>query len=358
MKRRFKKIGAIIALSMLLPLLFTLTASAKERDYVKEFSVILPPEISDAMESEGGISSALSAEALFNIAFSAVSSERGAIISFFALCIGSVVIFALASALFGEISDSVQKGLSVLFCASLFAALLPVLRTANSSLARAGELFSAGAPIMCAITLAGGGSASAAAALSGASLTLSFISLLTTKILPILATVGFASSLLRTLGGSAALERGAKNLYNRILGIAVFILTATLSLQSVIASAEDSAALRAARYGTSTIIPSVGGAVSSSLSVLLGGLSYAKSIVGAAAIGALLYILIAPMVILFLYKIGIGIAEALAEILGAKNSFSLSAFSSVIDSVIASWALSGVMLVLQVVLFMKGGAVA
>lgn len=356
MKRIFKKIASCIGLSLVLILLLSTAASAEERDYVKDFSAILPPEISDAAQSGEGISSALSAEALLGIVFSSLSAERGALISFFALCIGSVVIFALAGAILGEMPQSVRGGLSVVLCASVFACIMPVLRSALTSLARAGEFFSLGAPIMCSITLAGGGAASASVMLSGASLTLSFISILTSKILPLVSVFGFASGILRSFGGSAAVENGAKNLYSKILGITVLFISATLSLQNVIASAEDSAALRVAKYGASTIIPSVGGAVSSSLSVLLGGLSYAKSIVGAAAIGALLYIFVSPLVILLLYRLGVGIAQALAELLGVKELSLLGSFSSVIDSVIASWSLSAVMLLLQVILFMKGGA--
>lgn len=355
-KGRAKKVAAILLLSLASMLFLSIGASAEERDYIGEFTAILPPKLAEAAQSGEKMSDALSTEALAELVLSSLSEHRGEIISFYALVIGAVIFSALASALFGEGGEAVSRGLSVIFTASVFSFLLPIFRSAISSLAAACDFISSGAPVMCALTLAGGGAASAAVAASGASLSVAFVSFICAKILPVVAVFGFVAGLISSFGGNRAVEKGAKGVYTKLLGFATLLITATLSLQSVIASAEDSAALRAAKYGAATVIPSVGGAVSSSLSVLIGGLSYAKGLIGAAAVGALLYIFLSPLVILLIYRTAVGIASGLAELLGAAELSSLGIFSSVLDSLIASWALSAVLLVVQVILFMKGGA--
>ena len=157
-------------------------------------------------------------------------------------------------------------------------------------------------------------------------------------------------------GGAAKVGKGIKSFFMFGLGIVTSVSSAAIALQSVIASASDSAALRAARYAASSLVPVVGSSVSSAISTLAGGLAYAKSAVGAAAVAVVAAISVTPLVTLLLYRAAFSLAVSLLEYVdSACAARCFSAYRSAFDSVIAVYVMSTLICIIQLLIFIKGG---
>ena len=351
-----RKATVVIIFALSFILAAPMLAAAKEpEDYVSEYSALIPSGIPINANDSDGLTESVSFSAILGFALQELYGSRSEIISFFLLLFGTVAISALGVSIFENISDGVKRGIAVVSSAAIFSSLLPVLLSVYRSLDGANDFFSSAASVICAVNLASGGSASASVGLVGTTLTTAFIATVASKILPYLGVLGLASSLLGSFGGSVNIAEGAKKLYTRIFGALSLLITITLSLQTVVASASDSAAMRAAKYGASTLIPSVGGVVSSALSTLSGGLSYAKGIVGASAVGVILYIFISPLLLLLIYRLGMSVAHTLSELMGLRDSPAIAPFLALLDAFITSYVIACLMYVFEFILFMRGG---
>ena len=101
----------------------------------------------------------------------------------------------------------------------------------------------------------------------------------------------------------------------------------------------------------------VGSSVSSALSTLAGGLAYAKSTVGAAAVAVIAAISLAPLITLLIYRLIFSIAVSFLEY--ANNSVGarcFGAYRTAFDTVVSVYVLSTLVCIIQVIVFMKGGA--
>ena len=100
----------------------------------------------------------------------------------------------------------------------------------------------------------------------------------------------------------------------------------------------------------------VGGAVSASLSTLATGLSFVKTVAGASVVAALLLLSLPMLVRLLLYRLCLDVSAGLADFLGAGAAGRmLSAFRGAMDALIAVFALSTVLFLLQCILFLCAG---
>ena len=134
------------------------------------------------------------------------------------------------------------------------------------------------------------------------------------------------------------------------------LLTAAYSLQTIISSAADSAAMRAAKYAASGMIPVVGGAVSGALSTLTSGLSYVKSVIGAGAVVSVVSIVLSPLVIMLLYRAALSLSSSICSLFSSDVAVKiLHAYRAALDSLIAVYALSSCVIIFEIILFMKSG---
>jgi stage III sporulation protein AE len=157
-------------------------------------------------------------------------------------------------------------------------------------------------------------------------------------------------------GTVSGVAKNIKGLFNWILGIGTTVLLAAVSMQSIIAGAQDTAYLRAAKYAASGMIPLVGSTVSGALGTLAGGLSYVKSAVGVSAVMMIVTLALAPLVTLLLYRLAFSLSISFLEFMDAKGGVrSFSAFRSALDALIAVYSLSAVVYVSEIVVFMKSG---
>ena len=338
---------------------FSLYAQANETDeYLEKFEEILPDGYKGLSESTEELVSLVSLESLLGEIFSALSGRRGEILSFFLLLLGCATLLSVAGLSKGKLSRVCCAGVGMICSVLIFERLCGLFVEMSEALDEINKFFSALIPVMSAVTVAGGGSSTAAVSAVGMNITLSIVGGIGGTVFTSVVGFGFAMGLLCAFGneGISSVVRGVRNFFMWLLGIGTALIMGTLSLQTVVASAADSAAMRAAKYMASGMIPVVGGTVSGALSTLFSGLSYVKSVIGVGAVWVIISVLTAPLFVLLLYRFALSLAVSFSEFVGStsvKEPFSTFRFS--LDSLIAVYSLSMILYIFEIILFVKSG---
>ncbi len=366
-----KKRRAIFSILLLLLLcLFTTYSYAAEEKgkteesadaLIEEFSKIIPEESGVSVE-ENELISGIGFDGMLRALLNAIEGERPEIVKFFFTVLGFAIL-SVAVSLSSYASSSIEKcagvGVSVLSGAAIYPSLYSLFLTVGKSLESVSSFFGAALPVLTAITTASGSVKTAAVQAANMNVALGIVGALLVKLLLPLSLAMLAIALVSSFGdgGVASVGRGIKNLFTFGLGIVTAVSSAAVTLQTVIASASDSAALRAARYAASGLIPVVGSSVSSALSTLAGGFAYAKSTVGAAAIAVIVVLTMAPLVSLLLYRAVFSISISFLDYVGnGVTSRCFCAYRTAIDAAISIHVMSIIVCIMQVIVFMKGGA--
>ena len=332
---------------------FTLSASAAEEDYIDRFESILPD--GENINDTSDIVSSVSVDGLLRELTYALSGRRGEIFSFFLLLLGCSVLMALSSTAPDGVRPAVECGVGLVASGLLLGRILPVIGQTLDSISALTDFFSRAAPILAAVSLAGGGGGASAVESAGIGLAVSFVSEVMCTAL--VGVIGFALALalLSAFGdtGVGGLISALKGIFTWLIGISTAVITGTLALQSVVASATDSAAMRSAKYAATGMIPIVGGTVSGALSTLASGLSYAKGVIGAGTVAVLVTTALAPLAVLLLYRLAFTVALRLCE--GFSTTAVIKSFASVLDMLIAVFSLSMLIFVFEIILMIKSG---
>ena len=350
-----KKIyGIFIALTLFLTLSVSATALEPE-EVITEFEDAIPEDSPFSELDTESIYSAISPAAILNLIRDGLLGKKSEL-SAFAITLFALTVLSLLSGLVpvGSLSF-IRASLSVVLSSVSALSALPVLRAVCTSLSECDGIFLSISSVFSSLTLASGGALGSAAGASSAVIISSLTAAISSRLLPLIAATSFASSILSSLGGDTRLAIGASKLYSRALGILTLLIGIIISTQGIATASADSAAIRAIKYGAQSAIPLVGGAVSSTLSLLAGGLGYAKGLIGAGAVGILLYTFLAPLALLFAYRLIVGVARGCAELIGAPDLASLGALAGFFDALIASVALSGALYLLEIIIFLTCG---
>ena len=214
-------------------------------------------------------------------------------------------------------------------------------------------------PVMSAVNASSGAVSSAAVQAANMNITLAFIERFSVDaLLPISLTV-FTLTFIGAVGDSDAvlsIGRGVKSFFTWGIGIISTVLAAVISIQSVVASAADSAALRAARYAASGTIPVVGSTVASALATLGGGMAVIKGTVGGVSVAVILAVTLSPLIMLLMYRLSISVSTGLLQFSGSTGGVRcFSAIRSALDALIAVYSMSVLVAIVELVVFIKGG---
>ena len=335
---------------------FGFRISAKEsEDYISEFESAIPEEIE--IQSDGAVSM-VGFDALFGEALALFQNRGGEIVSFFLLLLSGIAISSLTSHVSEGIRDVCEMGVGLVFSTLVFKKIAEMFFEVSKCIEETAAFFSALVPIMTGISAASGSGTVATVQNAGMSLTLFIITSL--AIPAFSAVVGFlmATSLVGAVSDEGALSigRGVKSVFTFCVGALTTTVGAVMSLQTVVASATDNAAMRAVRYAASGMIPVVGSAVSGSLSTLSAGMAYAKSVVGAGGVAVILAMALSPLIMLLLYRLALSLALGISDMCAASSSSRLfSSFRMALDAIIAIHAVCSVIFIFEIIVFMKGG---
>ena len=333
-------------------------AEGEVDEYLSEFEDILPDDFSNIADDPSELIDRVGIEGLLAEIISILSEKRGEVVAFFLMLVDSIALSSLVSLIPTKTSVGAEVVTSLVSSVLIFSVIGNIFRSITDSLSKICNFFGSLIPITVGITAMGGGNSAATVQASGMYTTLSLVGTLGERIFGPLLAIGLALSLLSSFGneGVLAVGRGLKGLFMWIIGILGAILTAAISLQTLIASAVDSASIRAARYAASGMIPVVGSTVSSALSTLASGLSYAKGIVGGGAIVVLILMALSPLLLLLLYRLAITLSMILADFTGAKSIGGVfSSFRFSLDMLIAVYAVSALIFIFEILLFVKMG---
>ena len=344
--------------------LFAVSSSAVEEDILEDFYSAVPNEYSELCDGDELISN-IGFEAIVADVLAALSDTSGAVASFFMLLFGfSVLIVASCGAselgivpktTVGPVGEAAACSIA---SAVIFSSLCGVTDTVRDSIVAISDFFGSLLPILTAISTASGAVSSAAVQATNMNITLAIVGRVCVDGLLPLSFSLFALALVSSLGGGgiASVAKGIKSIFMWGVGIACAVSSAAVAMQSVVASASDSAALRAARYAASGLIPIVGSTVASALGTLSGGLAFIKSTVGATSIAVILSLALAPLLSLLLYRLAFSVCIIFLEFLDSMGGVRcFSAFRSALDAIISVYALSVLLCTVELVIFIKSG---
>ena len=345
-----------ISIVVIMPL-FLISASAGKsvQDYLIDFEEILPNGMS-GLTGNGIIAEKFDIEGVLHEILSSFYNERGECLKFLLLLIGGVAIFAIASGCSENFVKHTEAGVGLIVSLSVFPTISLALSSVAHSLMEIGTFFNALTPIVIGVTALGGGASSSAVQASGMYTAFTVIGGVGKEFFIPLATFGLAIATLSALGSPSTIlvGKGIKGIFTWLTGIFTTVITSVFALQTLIASAADSAAMRTAKYIASGLIPIVGTAVSGALATLGSGLSYAKTLIGGGAIVVILSLVISPLLVLLFYRLALTLASIFAELVGATipSKIYLS-YRFVIDMTVTVYTLSVIVYLFQIILFLR-----
>lgn len=346
-----KRIVIIFMFSVSFFLLLSVGASAEE-DYIGEFRELVDrEELADADFLSGILSPEQVADDISDRIAVALRDMAPRL-----LClIGVSVLSAVGSMYQGRQSEHVARGVAIVTTLVAYAGIIETLAQISESMERIGGFFSSMIPLISAVTLSGGGTYTAAGQSVGMAFTVSLFSSVITPLFVTMLAVMMALGLLVSFGASGAgrLMQSIKRHLLSLISIVCALLIGTISLQTILTSARDSAAMRMAKQLAQSTIPVVGSAVSSSLSALWGGLSLTKGVIGVGGICVIIGMFLGPLITLLVYRFAVGLISSAEDFLSVSSP--ISGVSECLDMLIGVYSVLSVIYVFEIVLFIKGG---
>jgi stage III sporulation protein AE len=360
----------VLVLFVAFVLFFLLGTKANAKEEIKEKSIsefidILPSEARDEIEApllENRVLEIISPEFLLNAALSAFYGECGRVGEVFFTLLALTLFFAVASLLrAGIVSESAAKiseNALMLISALLVYSLLSSSLTRVYSFIDDIKSFENGlVPIMTALYLSGGNTATAVSSGAGVGAALLVIDNLCAQTLPALVKISFALTLINSLGSEISytpLIKMLKNVYMSVLGFASMVLSASIAFGTAISSSADSVAARTVRYAISNMLPIVGGTVSASYGTLAASLSVIKSTLGASSIVALLLLFLPMIIYLLLIRLSLNLSASFSEMLGYPKIGKLYGdFRAVYDLALSATVFCSLIFFIIVSVFLK-----
>ena len=353
-----KKVIFLLSIVVILPF-FALNCYADDGidKFVNDFKEALPEEYKEFGETDK-LTDAADFGTLVSVVEGVITEGKADFLKFLFLLIGSATLLAVASLCPGKLSGAVECGAGIVCSVTVFSAISPIIDTVSSEIDKISGFFASLIPITVGITAFGGGVATASVQAVGMYTALSAVGGIADKIFLSLSAFGLAMAMLSSFNneGIGAVCKGLKGLFNWVTGIFTALLTAAFSLQTLIASSADNAAMRAAKYAASGLIPVVGSTVSGAISTLASGLSYAKGIVGGGAIAVILYMSITPLALLLLYRLGLSLCIILTDFMGIHTGSRIfTSFRFALDMMITVYALSALIYLFEIIIVIRTG---
>jgi stage III sporulation protein AE len=323
---------------------------------IGDFYSIIP----DGEEAPGGVddvTESVSIKRIFSGIIETLKGSGGELSSFLLTILGIALFASLSSVAEGELAAFCSRSVLAICSVMLFEKLFFLMDGAAKSLGEINSFFNAVIPVTVAVNSVGVSPTTATTQAVGMGITLGIYSFVSSEIMTKVVFAVFLSSAasgIDPLFGRVA--RGVRNILVTSLGLLTALVGATFSLQSVISASADSAIVRGARYAISSSVPIVGGAVSGALGIAIGGVSYARSVVGGGGIAVILSLMLSPLILLFAYRLCLKAGAFFVSVSSAQECEGvLNAFIGSLDCLIAVYVLSSVIYIVELAAFLLGG---
>ncbi len=353
--KKLVKMSIIICIS----LVFCLRVSADDasRDSLRDFESILPESMTGITESTDELLDRIGIAALVEEIISIIEHSGSRVLELL-LCLVALGAFtAVAENLSGKLGGVAVSAIGAVSSLCVFSYIGELFFSTKENLSQLCGFFSSAIPIFTAVSVSSGAVGTASVQAVGMNFTLSLISGVGTGVMLLAVGMGLSLALLSFFGDERinALSGTVSGFFKWLTGIGTTLVIATFSLQSVVASASDGVAMRAAKYAASGMIPVVGGAVSGALSTLGSGLAYAKGVIGAGSVAVIVSMALSPLILMLLYRAALSLAATLCSLFSCGVTRIYNAYRTALDSLIAVYSLCGCVVIFEIILFMKSG---
>ncbi len=212
--------------------------------------------------------------------------------------------------------------------------------------------------VMGALYAAGGAAASAAVSVASMTAVNALLeNIIAIWLFPVL-RICFSFSVAACIGGIdlSGISNLIKNTLMTVFGFILALMTFLITYQTHLAAAADTVAARTIKFAASSFVPIVGGTVGEAVRTVMGGLSYVKSAAGTIAVIVILFIVLPPLLQMFLSKIVLAASGAIAKLLGCQNIAGfISEMAGLINITLALVMSSSLVFILNISLFIKSG---
>ena len=334
----------------------TYEVTEKTEGIIEDFKEALPEGYGEYADI-GKASESVGIKQIMSSILNAASGGRSEYVSLLLTLVGAVIFSSLASLHESDVGAASSRAVGVICSALLFDRLLFLIKGSVEALRELGDFFSSVIPVCLAVNTLGTSPSTATAQALGMGITLAIYSYLSQSLLLPLVSASFVTSAVSSVDGAfARISKGIRSAFLWIIGIFSTLVSATFSLQSVIASGADNAVIRGAKYAIGGTVPIVGGTVSSALGLLVGGAAYARSVVGGGAIAVVISLIISPLITILMYRLCLKLALIFASLISVDGCADvISSFLGAIDMLMAAYAFSAIVYIVELVAFLKGG---
>ena len=355
---------------------FILPVSAEEtlpEEYF-DFSNSIPEDVASMLPEEfffgeidelsESLLDVVSPKYIIGVILDLLSGGLGGAFSLLALLVGMLALASLLSAftedlVSGELKSSVNYAISICISGAVVGLQVGRIGAVRDFFQRLVVIMNSLIPIMGALYISGGNTLGAALASSSLLVQINLIELgVSSLVIPSISAclaMTLADSLVPGEPRLAGISAMIKRTLALVFGLCSTLLMATLSAQSILASASDSAGARAVKFLAGNMIPVVGGTVGDTLRTLAASVKLMRSTVGVAGIVALSFLLLPTLIELFLTRFAFNTAAAVGEMLGCKSAVRLyREIASLYGYVIAAAVLSSVLCAFALTLFALG----
>lgn len=181
------------------------------------------------------------------------------------------------------------------------------------------------------------------------------ISLFAQKLIVPLCSVILAVSVVEGLSPNVGggLSSGLKKGIQWALGLSATAFVGVLSVKSIVASAADSVAVRAAKFTASSFVPVIGSAVSEAYTTVSGSVALIRSSAGSMGVLAVVFIAVRPVAAVAMMGLAVKLCSFFAGVLGVKSISRLLSGASDVFSILMTIAiLMGLLFVIATALMM------
>lgn len=294
------------------------------------------------------------------------------ILSFFTLGIREGLSFFLklcALILFSALFSSMKKSfgidsldgvfdflfilISALLCYSALENSLEITKNALNSMA---NFLTVSISVMTILLSMTGGVGSAAVLHANIRFVLAFFTQGIAKVIfPVLkALFGFSLVTSFTETGLSGIFHFFKKTVRNVCVFFFTVISALLALQHALASASDSLSMRSVRFAAGNFIPVIGSFVGESAKTLSASFSLVKTQCGVVSLIVLLFLVLQPILYIWVQKMFLSLGKALSEILGdSKGTGFLNGIASLMDLLLALLISQGCYFVFFITLFLN-----
>ena len=355
---------------------FPLCASAEEVSLPEEFdgfTEAIPDDVAELLpdgflsgdfsELSEAVNEASSPGFLLGTAWRLLCGGIGSAIGTFGVLVGLLILSGLlhtvAEGSVGGLKNGISFAIGVSTATAAVGLQLPRITAAGDFFSRLAILMNSLIPVMGVLYISGGNTMGAAVSSASLLLQINLIELGTTALVIPSVSVCMALTLADSLRGSSPRFSGITASVKRTLafvyGLCSTLLTASLSAQSVLASAGDSAGARAVKFVAGNMIPVVGGTVGETLRTLAASVKLLRGSVGVAGIIAVALVLLPTLTELFLTRFVYNCAAAVGDLIGCRTEAGLyREIASLYGYVIAAAAMASLLCIFSLTLFAVG----